>query len=410
MVLLLLIHWYAKSQVLCRPFNCAQVDYVFEIISAPSADEHKMKTESNLGNTKHGNVGRRMSQALRRMSEAVSATAASATERVVKRKTTSFILEETTRVVPDSVIHSHALAQSALGQSLIEALAKRQTFVSCDLGANLRASGGEWTSDVESGSPRTSRYLRRIHSIVSAALPSSDSIRSTSILPISPVETSETAWDDQNILAQLSHDIQSEYDLLPISEQADFAEAWSWDPERKSFISRDISLCDVMCGRKCNITEQAVSEELRAIQTEFETRMGNLETATDVHVGKLSMAVAYSVTDDRIFSRSRNYAPLYVRFTGVGQSGPENIRDQNSGGIQREYCSDSHSQKACMDSHYSDEPLFRVFFHITRNDKRICLAERLCDSLCYSSRCRGVTIRIIRGTLGSLRDSSVGQQ
>jgi hypothetical protein len=264
------------------------VDHIFEILSAPSADEHKMTLEANLGNSQLRRMGRRMSQAARRVSAAVGAAAAAkARNTIYQRKKSTLILEETTRVVPDNVMHNHALAQSALGQSLLEAFAKRQTSLAdCTIVSRAPSRVGE--SDVESGIARNSRHLQRVHGIVNTAMSFSDDLKGTSFHAITPAVSSDvlTGEDEQNLLAQLSRDIQAEYDILPSGEQKDFADAWSWDPERKNFTTKNDSLCSILCCKKNGISDQAVSEELHAVKDEYEEKMENLKIATDMHVGE----------------------------------------------------------------------------------------------------------------------------
>jgi hypothetical protein len=110
-----------------------KVDYLFDdILSAPTADEHKLAMEANIGNSGIRNVGRRVSQAARRMSAAVGSAASNAVQAVSirKRTTLSLVLDETTRVVPEEVVHLHALARNALGQSLLEAFTQRESEAS----------------------------------------------------------------------------------------------------------------------------------------------------------------------------------------------------------------------------------------------------------------------------------------
>lgn len=238
-----------------------QVDFLFDdIISAPTADEYKLALESNVGYTTIRNVGRRVSQAARRMSAAVGSAIVSASQAIGGQRQGSItastsrlnlVLDETTRVVPEKVLHAHALASRALGRSLLEAFAQRESGASetphsvttakdsnstppfVDIArcpSHLSSTKGDDDSyNIESGMSRLSRRDQRVHGIITSAWSLSDGPTANSIAPHEDIKPSTPSDDDStqsSDLLQLLNDVENEYQNMPQKDKAYFCEAW----------------------------------------------------------------------------------------------------------------------------------------------------------------------------------------
>lgn len=270
------------------------MDYLFDsILSAPSADEHKLTLEANVGNTHMRRMGRRVSEAARRMSAAVGVAASSAANSMKLKKRSTLVLDETTRVMPDNVIHLHALASNALGVSLVEAFAKREAsrsdFSDIARSQSILSSPGN-AEDVECGVGKTSRHMQRVNGIVSTAMSFSDSFSSSNLGAIVPEESAPltSSGSRGSSLDQLLSDIAEQYPMLTYEEKKAFCEVWGWDPTTRHFTGKHSSMKAVLtCAGEAG-GDMGVNKELRAVQNKCSEKADKLVIATDIHVGKCS--------------------------------------------------------------------------------------------------------------------------
>ena len=101
----------AMVSVLCALSTCLlnnPIDYLFEILAAPTADASKLSAADTLMKR----TGRRVSSAARRMSNvtlnAVTAAVKANTQRIS-------MIGTVTREIPPATLQAHAMAQSSVG-------------------------------------------------------------------------------------------------------------------------------------------------------------------------------------------------------------------------------------------------------------------------------------------------------
>jgi hypothetical protein len=248
------------------------VDKIFELLSAPTADEAKVASEE--GTLQR--MGRRASNVARRAS-AVAGNLVNAAQVATMR----VLAGSTTRKIPAATESAHALASA----SMTVIAEKTQFIIQSRQLSRMRsyyASGGKFgkkdvdysssSSDESDSESDAAETTRRVESASGAA--------ATGNLGAS-VSRSDAA-DVEETLHALEEQVHCQRRYLKPSELELFDAQWGMDPSGE-FTSTEKSVIPCFSGKPGS--EELIRRELQYVKAETEKRADKLRMATDTHTG-----------------------------------------------------------------------------------------------------------------------------
>ena len=253
------------------------VDYIFDLLSAPLADEYKVSIEDNVLKR----TGRRISNVARRASAVASNLATAAQNKLVA--TRQSMVGSVTRKIPEATEAAHALAtasMSVIAANSMQVLQQRQlsrarSFYDAGGKYGTRADDGaadSESSDSDSGSEYEGSDGEHA-SRPAAAIKDANSDDGAGRVDNKSVDA---------LFATLSEQVSCQRRFLKPSELDYFDAQWGMDPMGE-FTTAEQSLLPCFKGRPGS--HELIRKELEFVKSETSKRVEKLRIATDAHTG-----------------------------------------------------------------------------------------------------------------------------
>jgi hypothetical protein len=213
--------------IVTAPFNLV-VDFLFDIIRAPTADSDRLAELISSGNTSIQRVGRRMSAVAIGAKKAVVSRVSNMipVKNHGSKSTIKYVMDnlvrDVTRDVPDFVVHRHALASKALGDSFREVKVKPKAETVQTLTHSPGFIGRK---------QRAAIFLSESHPTppIDITLSAKEAVPFNSIAPATP-PAEPKALKQQSAKAMyesLVLELSGEYDqLTSVNQRGDFISRW----------------------------------------------------------------------------------------------------------------------------------------------------------------------------------------
>ena len=249
------------------------IDMIFDLLTAPVADELKISSQSNNGTL--ALVARRMSNAARRMSSVATNAASVAISSISSTK--NLLVGLTTRKIPHSTEIAHKLAtasMSVLASTSIQQLQERQlTRMRTYYRHQNETSGDLHDSDDDDSDSDSSE---------SSDESNYSSVERDGIRNASKAEDSRKEEKVVDVMTNLCREIACQRRLLKSSELELFDEQWGIDPTGE-FAAGDKSI--IPCMKHKDGAFDIISQQLKLVEDEVNMKSEKLKIATDAHTG-----------------------------------------------------------------------------------------------------------------------------
>jgi hypothetical protein len=260
------------------------IDLIFELLSAPVADDVKLANQE----AAISRIGRRVSNMARRASNVASNLATAARDRLsVTRRS---IVGTVTRKIPPATETAHALANAsvmAVADDFRKSLQLRQMsrmrefhdFTDPSVSAAATSvdpaadSGSSSDSDASSDEETGAVEVRQVANTAARA-----PVRSSAV-----VARNQAVGDVDAIMHRLAAEIAYQRQKLKPSELIEFDEQWGLDPATGEFLRSEASLVAWLRGQ--HGVAALIQREVKYVRSESVKRVEKLNIATDKHIG-----------------------------------------------------------------------------------------------------------------------------
>jgi hypothetical protein len=260
------------------------IDLIFELLSAPVADDVKLANQE----AAISRIGRRVSNMARRASNVASNLATAARDRLsVTRRS---IVGTVTRKIPPATETAHALANAsvmAVADDFRKSLQLRQMsrmrefhdFTDPSISAaatrvDAAADSGSSSDSDASSDEETGAVETRQVTTTAARFPTHSSAM---------VARNQAVGDVDAIMHRLTAEIAYQRQKLKPSELIEFDEQWGLDPATGEFLRSEASLVAWLRGQ--HGVAALIQREVKYVRSESVKRVEKLNIATDKHIG-----------------------------------------------------------------------------------------------------------------------------